>query len=127
MRYLRKTDAEYFQPQYIDVQIGQYYLDNYCLIHLNDNIDKVRLYALMARKLFRLSLKRSMVDNPDSPENHEALLPGHLFQSFTREIIESAMELIKGLMVKDYRYRASQGDDEVGSNALGSLGINSFV
>ena len=81
----------------------------------------------MARKLFRLSLKRSMVDNPDSPENHEALLPGHLFQSFTREIIESAMDLIKGLMVKDYRYRASQGDDEVGSNALGSLGINSFV
>ena len=68
-------------PQwYTDVQIGKYYLDNYCLIHLQDNLDKVRLYALMARKLFRLSLKRSMVDNPDSPENHEALLPGHLFQ-----------------------------------------------
>ena len=104
---------------YTDVQIGIYYLDNYCLIHLNDNIDKVRLYALMARKLFRLSLKRSMVDNPDSPENHEALLPGHLFQSFTREIVESSMELIKGLMIKDYRYRAAQGDDEIGANALG--------
>ena len=60
-----------------------------------------------------------MVDNPGSPENHEAPLPGHLFQSFTREIIESSMELIKGLMLKEYRYRAAQGDDEIGANALG--------
>ena len=58
----------------------------------------------MARKLFRLSLKRSMVDNPDSPENHEALLPGHLFQSFTREIIESAMDLIKGTGFKMFLF-----------------------
>ena len=91
---------------YTDVQIGQFYLDTYCLIHLDDNLDKVRLYALMARKLFRLSLKRSMVDNPDSPENHEALLPGHLFQSFTREIIESAMDLIKGTGFKIFCFLA---------------------
>ena len=37
-----------------------------------------------------------MVDNPDSPENHEALLPGHLFQTYTQELIEETMNVIMG-------------------------------
>ena len=65
---------------FTDLEVAKYYLDNFCLIHLNDGQDKVRLLALMSRKVFRLAYKRSMVDNPDSPENHEVLLPGHLFQ-----------------------------------------------
>ena len=61
---------------YTDIEVARYYLSRYCLIHLNNDLDKVRLLAFMTRKLFRLSQNRGMVDNPDSPENHEALLPG---------------------------------------------------
>ena len=63
---------------YTDVEVARYYLSRYCLIHLNNDLDKVRLLAFMTRKLFRLSQNRGMVDNPDSPENHEALLPGRV-------------------------------------------------
>ena len=61
---------------YNDIEVARYFLSKYCLIHLNNDLDKVRLLAFMTRKLFRLSQNRGMVDNPDSPENHEALLPG---------------------------------------------------
>ena len=69
---------------YTDVEVARYYLSRYCLIHLNNDLDKVRLLAFMTRKLFRLSQNRGMVDNPDSPENHEALLPGTVEANYER-------------------------------------------
>ena len=76
---------------YTDVEVARYYLSRYCLIHLNNDLDKVRLLAFMTRKLFRLSQNRGMVDNPDSPENHEALLPGTVkinLKRFNNSIIQ---------------------------------------
>ena len=152
---------------YTDIEVARYYLSRYCLIHLNNDLDKVRLLAFMTRKLFRLSQNRGMVDNPDSPENHEALLPGtvkanlesgvrhpngrlarigmdqhtigkthptlqnmlfivfkgHLFQTFTQELLEDGMNLIVGLMKKEYKIQMNRGNDEV-PNAILTFGLN---
>ena len=85
---------------YTDIEVARYYLSRYCLIHLNNDLDKVRLLAFMTRKLFRLSQNRGMVDNPDSPENHEALLPGTV-----KAILDSIILDESSNFTKHYFYR----------------------
>ena len=58
------------------------------------------MLATMARKLFKIQHKRCMPDNLDSPESHEVLLPGHLFQAMTIEYFEDYLKAVSGIMIK---------------------------
>ena len=85
----------------------------------------------MARKVFKLEHKKCMAENIDSPENHEVLLPGHLFQAMTLEYFEDYLKLLVQIMNKEYQKQLESGSDAVGSNMLnfavnkaGTLGQN---
>ena len=45
----------------------------------------------MLRKLYSLVSKSCCVDNPDSPQNQEVLLPGTLYGMIIKEKLEEAM------------------------------------
>ena len=48
---------------------------------------------------------------------------GHLFQTFTHELLEEGMKLIVGLMKKEYKVQMERGNDEVPSAIL-TFGLN---
>ena len=76
------------------------------------------MLAAMARKLFKLEHKRCMTDNVDSPESHEVLLPGHLFQAMTLEYFDEYLKALSHLMLKEYQKQKERGSDTVGGNIL---------
>ena len=49
----------------------------------------------MLRKLYALVSKECCVDNPDSPQNQEALLPGSLYGMIIKERLEEALNQIR--------------------------------
>ena len=49
--------------------------------------------------------------------------PGHLFQTFTQELLEDGMNLIVGLMKKEYKIQMNRGNDEV-PNAILKFALN---
>lgn len=57
----------------------------------------------MLRKLYNLVSGACCVDNPDSPANHEVLLPGHLYGNLIRERLEVALSDVRTQIVMDLR------------------------
>ena len=49
----------------------------------------------MLRKLYALVSKECCVDNPDSPQNQEVLLPGSLYGMIIKERLEEALNQIR--------------------------------
>ena len=105
-------------PWKSDFEAGKAFLKRYCLIHLDDDHDKIRAFALMARKTFRIANNTCATDDIDSPESHDVLLPGHLFQSMTIEFFESYQKSISMIMAKEYAKQLEKGNDTVGSSML---------
>lgn len=56
----------------------------YCLSHLD--LFLVSLFSFMLQKLFSLIDQTSVPDNPDSLQNQEILLPGHLITIYLKVI-----------------------------------------
>lgn len=61
----------------------------------------------MLRKLFALVSGECCQDNPDSPANHEVLLPGYLYGMIIRERLETAMGDVRKAIVADLRKNAA--------------------
>ena len=55
----------------------------------------------MLRKLYALVSKESCVDNPDSPQNQEVLLPGSLYGMIIKERLEEALNQIRAQITID--------------------------
>ena len=61
----------------------------------------------MLRKLFALVSSECSVDNPDSPQLQEVLLPGFLYGMILKEFMEEALNMIRSHIVLEVRKQAS--------------------
>ncbi|KAI3444963.1 hypothetical protein Pfo_001628 [Paulownia fortunei] len=86
--------GEHFQPLMVGLEKESYsvvadaVLRDYIFVHLDDNIDKFNLLIFMLQKLFSLVDQTSVPDNPDSLQNQEVLLPGHLITIYLKEKLQ---------------------------------------
>ena len=70
----------------------------------------------MLRKLYSLVSGACAVDNPDSPQHQEVLLPGSLYGMIVKERLEEALNTIRGLIMADVRNGAPNVDFHDGSS-----------
>ncbi|EKM59942.1 uncharacterized protein PHACADRAFT_115318 [Phanerochaete carnosa HHB-10118-sp] len=71
--------------------LGTWLVDKLVLVHLDSPRDKFRMLLFMLRKLFAVVSGSCSVDNPDSPQHQEVLLPGALYGMIIKERLEEAL------------------------------------
>ncbi|KAI0711055.1 beta and beta-prime subunits of DNA dependent RNA-polymerase [Cerioporus squamosus] len=71
--------------------IGVWLINKVVLVHLQNPRDKFRMLLFMLRKLYAVVSKSCSVDNPDSPQHQEVLLPGTLYGMIVKERLEEAL------------------------------------
>jgi DNA-directed RNA polymerase I subunit RPA2 len=57
----------------------------------------------MLRKLYAIVSKTCSVDNPDSPQHQEVLLPGSLYGMIIKEKLEEALNQVRSQIMQDVR------------------------
>ncbi|KAH7548602.1 hypothetical protein JRO89_XS14G0177900 [Xanthoceras sorbifolium] len=78
--------------------VAEAVLRDYIFVHLDDNYDKFNLLIFMVQKLFSLIDQTSVPDNPDSLQNQEILLTGHLITIYLKEKLEDWLQKAKKLL-----------------------------
>jgi DNA-directed RNA polymerase I subunit RPA2 len=79
--------------------VGHYMIRNYILVHLPDYKDKLECLLFMIRKLYSFAAQDCGVDNADSLQNQEILLPGHLMSTFVKEKFEEFLQALRAGLV----------------------------
>jgi DNA-directed RNA polymerase I subunit RPA2 len=64
-----------------EIDVGHEFLKRVILVHLDDTREKSDLLVCMVQKLYALVAGDCCPDNPDSTQQQEILLPGHLYSS----------------------------------------------
>lgn len=77
-------------------------------IHLTNNKQKYDCLVLMTQKLFAFARGQCCEENPDSPMNHEVLLPGHLYLSVLKEKLEGWLNNFRYIIQKKANAGSSQ-------------------
>ncbi|XP_058728826.1 DNA-directed RNA polymerase I subunit 2 isoform X2 [Vicia villosa] len=99
--------GEHFQPIFPELRNESHYtvanavLKDFILVHLDDNFDKFNLLIFMLQKLFSLIDQTSVPDNPDSLQNQEVLLPGHLISLYLKAKLEEWLEKGKTMLLDE--------------------------
>ncbi|XP_073226010.1 DNA-directed RNA polymerase I subunit 2-like isoform X2 [Cicer arietinum] len=99
--------GEHFQPILQGLKneshhiVADAVLRDYILVHLDNNFDKFNLLIFMLQKLFSLIDQTSVPDNPDSLQNQEVLLPGHLITLYLKEKLEEWLQKGKRLLLDE--------------------------
>jgi DNA-directed RNA polymerase I subunit RPA2 len=86
-----------------DIAIGHYMLRRYVLIHVPSYKDKMECLLLLLRKLYSFAAGDCGVDNADSLQNQELLLPGHLISTFVKEKFDEMLQAVRLGMVTEMR------------------------
>ncbi|KAH9833798.1 beta and beta-prime subunits of DNA dependent RNA-polymerase [Rhodofomes roseus] len=71
--------------------IGVWLISKVVLVHLESPREKFRMLLFMLRKLYAVVSKSCCIDNPDSPQHQEVLLPGTLYGMIIKERLEEAL------------------------------------
>lgn len=101
--------GEHFQPIMHELRNESHYtvaddvLKNYIFVHLENNFDKFNLLIFMLQKLFSLVDQTSVPDNPDSLQNQEVLLPGHLITIYLKAKLEEWLAKGKTLLLDEIK------------------------
>ncbi|GFZ02443.1 nuclear RNA polymerase A2 [Actinidia rufa] len=96
--------GEYFQPVMDGLEkesflvVADAVLRDYIFVHLDNNQDKFNLLIFMLQKLFSLIDHTSVPDNPDSLQNQEVLLPGHLITIYLKEKLQDWLQRARRLL-----------------------------
>ncbi|KAL2514232.1 nuclear RNA polymerase A2 [Forsythia ovata] len=96
--------GEHFRPAMAGLEnesystVAEAVLRDYIFVHLDNNHDKFNLLIFMLQKLFSLIDQTSMPDNPDSLQNQEVLLPGHLITIYLKEKLQEWLLKVKRLL-----------------------------
>jgi DNA-directed RNA polymerase I subunit RPA2 len=69
------------------------------------------MIRFMLRKLYALVSKTCCVDNPDSTQHQEVLLPGILYGMIIKERLEEALNQIRNQIVQDVKNPSVSGID----------------
>ncbi|KAH8999153.1 hypothetical protein EDB92DRAFT_1932556 [Lactarius akahatsu] len=86
-----------------NVDVGTWFVRKLILVHLESPRDKFRMLLFMLRKLYAIVSKTCNVDNPDSPQHQEVLLPGNLYGMIIKERLEEALNQVRNQIVQDIR------------------------
>uniref|UniRef100_A0A7S2V994 DNA-directed RNA polymerase subunit beta n=1 Tax=Entomoneis paludosa TaxID=265537 RepID=A0A7S2V994_9STRA len=86
-----------------DVEVGHFMVREYILVHLEKYGDKLECLLFMLRKLYAFAAGDCGVDNADSLQNQEILLPGHLISMFLKEKFEEVLSSIRQAITIDMR------------------------
>lgn len=81
-----------------DVAVGRLFLEKIVLPHLSDGVAKQNLLFYMIRKLYATVAGECCVDNPDSAQHQEILLPGLLYGQILREKIEEYLYSLRDVI-----------------------------
>ncbi|EJD43534.1 beta and beta-prime subunits of DNA dependent RNA-polymerase [Auricularia subglabra TFB-10046 SS5] len=95
-------------------EVGAWLLNKVLLVHLDDLREKSRMLIYMLRKLYSLVSGDCAIDNPDSPQHQEILLPGSLYGMIVKERLEEALNAIRALVMMDVRNGAPTVDFQDG-------------
>lgn len=74
-----------------DIHAGEEFLASYIFVHLKKRLDKFNLLVFMCQKLYAVVDGLAAVDNEDTTQHHEVLLPGHLLAMFTKEKLQDLL------------------------------------
>ncbi|KAG6650617.1 DNA-directed RNA polymerase I subunit 2 isoform X1 [Carya illinoinensis] len=85
-------------------------LEEYIFVHLDNNYEKFNLLIFMLHKLFSLVDQTSVPDNPDSLQNQEVLLPGHLITIYLKEKLEDWLRRAKKLLQDEINNKSKNFD-----------------
>ncbi|ESW05690.1 hypothetical protein PHAVU_011G201300 [Phaseolus vulgaris] len=108
--------GEHFQPIMPELMKDSYaivadaVLKDCILVHLDNDFDKFNLLIFMLQKLFSLIDQTSVPDNPDSLQNHEVLLPGHLISLYIKEKLEDWLQKGKKLLMDEIQKKSNKFD-----------------
>ncbi|KAK7391498.1 hypothetical protein VNO78_19914 [Psophocarpus tetragonolobus] len=108
--------GEHFQPIMTELKNDSYpivadtVLKDCILVHLDSNFDKFNLLIFMLQKLFSLIDQASVPDNPDSLQNHEVLLPGHLITLYLKEKLEDWLQKGRRLLLDEIDKKSKKFD-----------------
>jgi DNA-directed RNA polymerase I subunit RPA2 len=84
-----------------NIEIAHFLIRRYVLIHLKSYRDKLECLLLLVRKLYAFAVGECGVDNSDSLQNQEILLPGHLISAFIKEKFEEMLQGVRlGLLTE---------------------------
>ncbi|KAI0268303.1 hypothetical protein BC834DRAFT_821739 [Gloeopeniophorella convolvens] len=86
-----------------NLAVGTWLVRKLVLVHLDSPRDKFRMLLFMLRKLYSIVSKTCSVDNPDSPQHQEVLLPGSLYGMIIKEKLEEALSQIRNQIAQDVR------------------------
>ncbi|CAG8479706.1 9635_t:CDS:10 [Acaulospora morrowiae] len=86
---------------YSNKQVGEYVIKKVLLVHLTNFQDKFDLLIFMIRKLYSFVVGNCCPDNPDSPQNQEVLLGGHLYGMIIKEKLADYLNGIKAQILMD--------------------------
>ncbi|KAI3416630.1 uncharacterized protein J3R85_015253 [Psidium guajava] len=108
--------GEHFQPVMEGLENESYVsvanavLWDYIFVHLKNNYDKFNLLIFMVQKLFSLIDQTSVPDNPDSLQNQEVLLPGHLIAIYLKDKLEDWLQKAKKLLQDEMKNKGKNFD-----------------
>ncbi|KAG4943859.1 hypothetical protein JHK85_048505 [Glycine max] len=106
--------GEHFQPVITELKNDSYpivaeaVLKDCILVHLDNNFDKFNLLMLGTCSSFLY--QTSVPDNPDSLQNHEVLLPGHLITLYLKEKLEDWLQKGKRLLLDEIDKKSKKFD-----------------
>ncbi|PWZ03132.1 putative RPA135-DNA-directed RNA polymerase I, 135 kd subunit [Testicularia cyperi] len=86
-----------------DAEIGTELINRIILTHLDSPREKFKLLIFMVRKLYSLVAGESCVDNPDSPQHQEILMPGFLVGQIIKERLDEAVSNFRAQIARDVR------------------------
>lgn len=86
-----------------DVDVGRHVIDRFVLVHLRAHADKLECLLFLLRKLYSFAAGDCKVDNADSLQNQELLLPGHLLTGFVKEKFEEMLLAVRAGLQREMR------------------------
>ncbi|KAK0529859.1 hypothetical protein OC842_004106 [Tilletia horrida] len=109
-------------------EIGAMLIQRLVLVHLDQPRDKFNLLIFMMRKLYALVRGECCVDNPDSPQHQEILMPGFLYGSIIKERVDEYLAGVRAQIARDVRTKAKGVDFFDGKYITKSLSkVNSDI
>ncbi|RKP34163.1 hypothetical protein BJ085DRAFT_17078 [Dimargaris cristalligena] len=96
LQYLQYLGAHFrvvlnLPRHYTDAQVGEELIRQVIAVHLKDNRDKFNLLVAMVQKIYGIVSGEYAADNGDSANNHEILLPGHLYLAMIKERLDDIL------------------------------------
>lgn len=96
-----------------NLEVGHYMIRRYILIHLPKYNDKLESLLFLMRKLYAFAAGNCGVDNADSLQNQEILLPGHLMTAFVKEKFEEMLQNTRLGLLKEMRTSFKKVSDNI--------------